>query len=99
MGSGCKSGTCPRIVVLRGSTSGDFGVSLLEKSASKGESPFWHCISPRTVFLQRVTFLGTGAQMGGKCHPKKMLRKKSLFSYGKSLLILMGKANFPRGYT
>ena len=28
-----------------------------------------------------------------------MLRKKSLFSYGKNCVILMGKANFPRGYT
>ena len=37
--SGWKSGTCPWIVVFRGSTSDGAGVSLLEKSTRKGESP------------------------------------------------------------
>jgi hypothetical protein len=36
-----------RIVVFRGSTSGGAGVSLLEKSTRKGESPVlhWHAVT------------------------------------------------------
>ena len=63
-------GTCPRIVVLRGFTSSGAGVSLLEGSTRKGESPVFAGIPLRIVFLRRVTFLGTGAQTGGKFHLK-----------------------------
>ena len=65
------------VVALRRITSAVPGASSLEKAPGRVRVPF-RLSTVRTVCVQRVVFLGIGAQTGGRFHPKLNIRLRPI---------------------